>query len=226
MSLRISLYDFFSYTLPGVFFILIIALGLTTFGVINFDLAILADLSLSSLLILTGAGYLLGLLLNPIAERWVRLFIGTHHRARDEAFAEFHSRHPKLKIEFAANEWDMLFYAVKAKSAETATDVELHNVASIMLRSISLILLIAAALFLLIFLFVYTNIWNLVSAITALFLSRIAITLCHNRRRWFYKGIFEAFAVYYLLEEKMKNPEAPSLTENPPTVASVAANDA
>jgi hypothetical protein len=47
MSIRVSLYDFFAYMIPGVFYILATLFGLVTFNVLPLNLsALLADVSL------------------------------------------------------------------------------------------------------------------------------------------------------------------------------------
>jgi hypothetical protein len=223
MSLRIGLYDFFSYTLPGALFIVLAAMGLAAFNVIDIDATILNEFSLAATAVLVGGGYLIGYLLNPLAEKWGNLFIGSHERDRDAAYADFHERHPTIKMPFAVNEWQMLIHAIKAKSVETATDVEQHNVISIMMLNLSLILAGGTVLFVSL---LSKTLLNLIVAIVMALLTISALHLSQHRRRWFFKGIFEAFAAYYLLEEKIKNPQAPSPTENVPTVASMAANDA
>jgi hypothetical protein len=202
MSIRIGLYDFFAYTLPGVCYILIAVYGLAIFGFINIDLSLLNSLSLFSVLALIGAGYIIGLLFDPIAYRWARLFQKSNRETARLAFDEFSSRHPWLKANFKAADWGLLLRAVKSRSIEAAMDVEQHNVASIMLRNISLGLLLLAVIYMLFFLIINFNLWNLVLATLCCSLSIIAIQRSKLRRHWFYIAIFEAFAAHFLLQKE------------------------
>jgi hypothetical protein len=202
MSIRIGLYDFFAYTLPGIFYLLIAAYGLAVFQFVKVDLSTLDSLSLFSFLVVVGAGYITGLLLDPMAYRWARFFQGRNREAAKFAFEEFHSHHPWLELNFKPADWGILLRIIKSKSIEAAMDVEQHNVASIMLRNISLGLLLVSAIYLLFFFTVSTNIWNLILAGIFFSLSITAIRRSRLRRHWFYIAIFEAFAAHYLPQEK------------------------
>lgn len=200
MSIRIGIYDFFAYTLPGVLYILIFTYGLTVFGFTQVDLSMLNNISLSSILVLIGAGYLVGLLIDPIALKWVTLFIGRNGLARRQAFDTFHKQHPWLELNFDVEDWSLLLFALKSKSTEGVMDLEMHNVASILLRNVSLGLVMISIIFILFFVLVTTNLWNLVLAVVALVLSGIAVDRCKLRRNWFYLGILEAFVAYYMFQ--------------------------
>ena len=202
MSIRVGIYDFFAYTLPGGFYLLISLFGLAVFGVIKVNLSMLNSLSLFSFLILLVAGYIVGLLLDPVAYKWSRLFQKRNREAKKFAFEEFHTRHPWMELDFDPADWTIMLFAIKSKSIDIAMDVEQHNVASIMLRNISLGLAIVSATLLLFFVIVSTNVWNLVLAGFFFSLSFIAIRRCRLRRHWFYMGVFEAFASIYLLEQE------------------------
>lgn len=202
MSLRIGLYEFFAYTIPGVFYIIITMFALTIFGFVQFDLERLLNLSLFSFLVLLGAGYITGLLIDSIAYRWYLLFINRQGAAKYVALEEFLALHPWVILDYKPEDWSILLNAVKNKSIDTAMDIEQHNVASIMLRNISLSFMLISIIFLLRFIIVNPDYWNLIIFGFTLLLSIIAIRRSKRRRHWFYMGIFDAFVAIYYLPDK------------------------
>ncbi len=202
MSIRLSLYDFFAYMIPGVFYILITAIGLSTFGLVDIDLSQWTDFSLFTFLILLGLGYVLGQLIDEIAYRWLRLRKGRSRNARQKALASFRQRYPWIDIDFLPEEWAILLKALQIQTPHLVPEIEQQNALSIMLRNISLGLVVTAIMFFLIFILVYTHIGNLIIAIIALALSFVAIDRSSLRRHWFYMGIYEAFATNLLLQQK------------------------
>ena len=74
MSIRVGLYDFFAYTLPGIFYLAIIGFWLNTVGLLLVDFSVLKDFSLVVLFVTLGAGYIIGVLIDPVAYSWMRLF--------------------------------------------------------------------------------------------------------------------------------------------------------
>jgi hypothetical protein len=209
MSIRISLYDFFAYTLPGVAYLIIFAFWLDAFGVLELDLTTLNSLSLPVVLLLLGAGYLTSLLLDPLAYRWVRLFQRRNSDAAQAALEEFLRWHPWVDLRFRAADWGILLRAVRSKSPEAAVDVEQHNVAAIMLRNISLSLLLVALSFVASFLAYGGFDWDLVLAGTFALLSLTAMRRSRQRRRWFYTAVYEAYTAHFLMEEKDEEPKPP-----------------
>ena len=202
MSIRIGLYDFFGNTLPGVFYILIVAYGLAIFGFININLGMLSNLSLFSFLILLGAGYIVGLLTDPIAYKWARLFQKRNTDATKFAFEEFCNHHPQIKMKFKSSDWGILLRTIKSSSIDAAMDIEQHNVASIMLRNISLGLIVVTAIYLIFFFSISSDIRNLILAGISFSFSIIAINRSKIRRHWFYMAIFEAIVAHYLLQNE------------------------
>jgi hypothetical protein len=203
MSIRLSLYDFFSYTIPGIFYLLIIGYWLNAFGVVAIDLSAIGGISLSALLILIGAGYIVGMLIDPIAYRWTRLFYSRNRAAAKKAFEEFHNQHPWAMSYFEPSDWAILLRVIKSVSREDSDDVEQHNVAFIMLRNISFGLLIMAACCVVFFIAVSRNPWNLVLAVVFAGFAVNANRQSSIRRGWFYLGIFEWFAAQKLLKKDL-----------------------
>jgi hypothetical protein len=218
MSIRISLYDFFSYTIPGIIYLIIIGFWANAFGLVNVDIKTINSLSVSSALIIVGAGYIIGSLMDLLSYRWMRLFYRRNIDEAKAAFDEFQSRTPWLALEFKHTDWGVLFAAIKGKSLEAAAEVEQYNVAAIMLRNISLSLIISSVSCL-IFLFVFkAYILNLSLGIIFFILSIVALRRSDIRRRWFYLGIYEAFVANFLLEGKLGIKNQPDLGTNTPGV--------
>lgn len=193
MSIRIGIYDFFGYAIPGICYLALTLYGISVFGYLNIDLTILVNLSLFSALIIVGAGYILGVLLDPIAYRWKRLFYMRNSKTAELAYISFQERHPWLIVNFAPTDWAILLRIIKDRSIEVAIDVELHNVASIMMRNISLGLIMLSMVYFLFYFAISAYLWNLVIASICIFLSIIALRRSQTRRKWFYLAIFEAF---------------------------------
>jgi len=211
MSIRVSLYDFFAYTLPGVFYLLIVGFWLNAFRIVVLDASTLSNASLSLLnnaslfllLVFIGAGYIVGLLVDPIAYRWLRLFRSRNRDVAKSVFDDFRNQHKWLEVKFNPTDWGILLFAIKTKSTEVAMDIEQHNVASIMLRNISLGFLLISIGCLVFFFVVSNNAWNLVFALLSLAASSMSITRSSLRRSWFYAAVFEAFSAHYLMEGKL-----------------------
>jgi hypothetical protein len=203
MSIRVGIYDFFAYTIPGVFYIIILGFWLNVLGIVTLDLQALNSFSLTSMFLIIGAGYILGLLIDQVAYRWVRLFQSENREAVRFAFDEFHESHPWVVLNFEPQDWGILLRAIKSKSMDAAADIEQHNVAAIMFRNFSLGLVLSALACLLYFLLVYQAIANILLAIICLQLSFAAMKRGRIRRHWFYMAIFEGFTAHFLLEKKL-----------------------
>ena len=202
MSIRIGIYDFFAYLIPGVFYLLVAAFGLTMFGIVNIDLAQLMDISLFGFLVLLAAGFIVGLLFDLLAYKWFLLFRKRNSMARQEAFDAILKKYPWLELGFQPEEYSLMLKAIKIQIPEATMDIEHHNAIHIMFRNISLGLFIASLIFLLVFIIVFTHIGNLALAIFAFLLSYLAIDRSAQRRRWFYMDTYEAFVTNILLQQK------------------------
>lgn len=205
MSIRVGLYDFFAYTLPGISYLIIVGFWLSTVGLFVIDLPTLNGFSLAVLFVIVGAGYITGLLIDPLAYRWVRFFQSRNRDAAKAAFDEFTQQHPWVNLNYDAKDWGILFRAVKSVSLDAAADVEQHNVAAIMLRNISLAFIFSSISALVYYIFVLSNLWVLGLGLVFLMLAIVAMRRSRLRRHWFYVGVFEAFTAHFLLDSKAGN---------------------
>jgi hypothetical protein len=203
MSIRIGLYEFFAYTIPGIFYLAIIGFWLNASGVIRTDFTTLNNLSGSFLLVILGAGYIIGILIDFFALRWFWLFHSKTKDAVKVAYEEFMNRHRWVNLDFDPTDWGILLRAVKSKSLEAAADVEQNNVASIMLRNLSLAFFLSSVSCLVYFFVMNSSIWNIVLCMVFVLLAILAMVRSKTRRHWFHLGIFEAFTAHFLLDAKI-----------------------
>gem|GEM_PF-842871 len=202
MSIRIGLYDFFAYTLPGILYVAILTFWLNTIGILAIDFSVLKDFSLIALFMFVGAGYITGLIFDPIAFRLIRFFIGRNRDATKAAYEKFTERHPWVNLKYEAKDWSILLRAIKSVSMEAATDVEQHNVTFIMLRNIGfafILCFISSG----VYYFVTRNLWDLGLGILFLTMAILAMWRSKIRREWFYIAVFEAFTAHFLLDNKI-----------------------
>lgn len=201
MSIRLSIYDFFANMIPGVFYILVAAFGLTVFGIVDLDLAQLLDISLFGFITLLAAGFIVGQMMDMVAYKWFCLFKKRNTAVREETFALFRQKYPWIEIKYRPEDWLLMLQAIRIQIPEATIDIDQQHAIHIMLRNISLGLFLTALIFLVVFITAFTQIGNLVLAVLAAVLSYLAIYRAANRRRLYYMGIYEAFATNLLLQQ-------------------------
>jgi hypothetical protein len=215
MSIRVGLYDFFAYTLPGIFYLGIIGFWFNVTGLLVVDLTTLKDFWGAVTFVIVAAGYIIGLLIDSLAYRWMRLFYNRNRDATKAAFDEFTKRHSWVKLNYEAKDWGILLRAVKSVSLEAAADVEQHNVAFIMLRNISLAFVFSSISSVVYYFVILSNIWILALGIVFFGLAIVALRRSGIRRHWFYMAVFEAFTAHFLLDEKAVNAKLTEKTKDP-----------
>ncbi len=202
MSIRIGIYDFFANMIPGVFYILVTAFGLTIFGIVDLDLFQIQDISLFGFVTLLAAGFILGQMLDMVAYKWFCLFKKRNRFERKEVFASFQQKYPWIEINYRHEDWLLMLHAIRIQIPEAAMDIEQQHAIHIMLRNISLSLFLTSLILLFAFFIVHIHIGSLALAALAAAFSYLAIDRAANRRRWFYMGIYEAFVTNLLLQQK------------------------
>lgn len=202
MSIRVGLYDFFAYTLPGIFYLAIIGFWLNTVGLLLVDFSVLKDFSLVVLFVTLGAGYIIGVLIDPVAYSWMRLFNKRNRDVTKLAYDEFTQRHSWVNLKYEAKDWGILLRAVKSVSMEAAADVEQHNVAFLMLRNISFAFVLCFISSVIYYFLVLPNLWVLGMGFLLLIMAILAMRRSRIRRHWFYVAVFEAFTAHFLLDSQ------------------------
>ena len=74
MSIRIGLYDFFSYTLPGVLYSFAVVYFLVAVKIIQVDINTILMAAKDQIILLLIFSYLLGMIMDPLSKPWYRLF--------------------------------------------------------------------------------------------------------------------------------------------------------
>ncbi|MFZ2360610.1 MAG: hypothetical protein WA040_14820 [Anaerolineae bacterium] len=229
MSIKLGVYDFFAYTIPGVFYLLIGIVALALFGVTNVDLQTVNSLSLVGAVLLAGAGYATGLVMDPLAMRWHGRF-GPRQREKIEAFGELMADYPHLTPRFNAHDRSLLLAFLRRRDMELVGEIERYNVNCIMLRNLSLGLALMSLLFVAYFVFVVPFWPNLIIAAVCAGLSVLAARQGLKFKKWYYDATFtaataEAMRVEDLFEEtprfirsaQMTNASVHPLGDDPPT---------
>jgi len=196
MSLTIGIYDFFAYTLPGVFYLFIIIYLYKIAGVMRVDFQILNNLSILSVIAITAVAYILGLIIDPVAKRWYRLF--RKKNASEVVLDRLKENNPHLEIKFQAQDWPILRAYIRREDNSLVSEIERMNVMRIMLRNISLCLAIFAVIQ--ISQYVIYNFFplNLVLGVAFVLASIIAGRESAKFADWFHEGFYEAIIAYSL----------------------------
>lgn len=196
MPIRIGIYDFFAYTIPGVFYLFTIAYLCTTLGFLTIDLQSLNDLSVVQAVIAAVLAYTLGLILDPIAGLWHQLF--KTKSASKAVLDNFKERRPYLEINFQPSDWAILLMYTRRQSTDMAYDIERPNVTRIMLRNISLSLMILSVIQAAHLIHSRFFVRDLISTIALAAASTIAGMQGAKFNRWFYSAIYESAVAHTL----------------------------
>ena len=180
MSFKFGVYDLFSYTIPGVFYILF-GLQLASFWGVYFlpstsdMLASQNDMALIIYMIgLTVLAYVVGLLMDGITRSmWEPLFVRKDWR--NDTIAYFKREYPNLKIKFNIEQTNVMFTIIRNKYPDTTGLMDWYRSIGINLRNTSF------AFFLLFFNQIIAGLWPqfkpayIVLALLLIFFSFIAM---------------------------------------------------
>ena len=196
MGLTFGLYDFFAYTIPGAFYLMIAAYAASIFGIVTVDLAAINDVSFFSALVLAGVAFVVGLVMDPLTAPWSKRFRPSN--PAQHGYDAFMADHRSWEANFSASDWRLMGKSVRLASRELMEHTDRHNVMNILLRNIGFGLLLLSALYIVYFFLVTANVWNLVLAAVCLALSIVAERQSAKFSRWYYEGIFQAGAALSL----------------------------
>lgn len=142
MSITVSIYDLFAYTIPGILYLFTFNELARALGVAHFDIAQIQ--SWQSLLLLAIVAYISGQIMDQICNRvWVRLWY--RKSAPERAFDDLQRRYPN-KANFKPTQWSILFTILRHEDHPTADTVDRIIATSIMFRNISFGLLLFGVL--------------------------------------------------------------------------------
>jgi len=198
MSLTIGIYDLFAYTIPGLFYLVVMYASLRQFGIVQLGISNIPDipsgLGLLVFILVVVAAHLLGHLLDIFAHWFVfRLFKPFKYSER--VLENMKATHSNVGICFEPKDWGLLFSMLRQRSQEHAQLIDSFEANSIMLRNISL------GLFLLVLLQIDSlitsfNPLSLILAIGLFVLSIVARKRSHMFHAWFLTDIFESSLDY------------------------------
>jgi hypothetical protein len=192
MSIQIGVYDFFSYTIPGVLYLASAFFFTRIFGVDYGSV----DLSSVPTVIVYAVGaaltaYILGIIMDPIVNKtWFRLFQIDDFNARIEKnyWSDEYPVRTGFDIQFAY----VLYSLIKKEYPDAKNDIEKFKVNSIMLRNISFGLFLFA-IDLLVMLCVQGFVWYvLVLSILLIIFAVVAGYQSVEFNIWFFSGIYQA----------------------------------
>lgn len=219
MSIRVGLYDFFAYTVPGVFYLLIGGFAASLFGLLSLTWQTINSLSFTALILLTGAGFVTGYIMDFFADKFADRF-RSKGTAR-AALQQFKSFHPWIEVNFAADDWGILMQSLKQMHPDAAADLEQMNATSMMLRNLSLGFVLLAVVLVLYFFLVSNVVGNIVLALVCIVVAMVAMRVSTKFRGWFYLGIYSATAARTLKDyEWMQDGRGIVDTEQVPTRSS------
>lgn len=190
MSIRIGVYDFFAYTIPGGFYLANILYFVIVFNIVNANFQTINDISFTTGIIIAIVAYVAGVIINPITKRWHRLLKAKN--LAGVALEELKEKRNYSHIAFQAQDWPVLLAYVRQGNSESTAAIEQNNSIHIMLRGVSLSLAIFAIIQVFEFVFVRQQIVLIVSIIILLALSLLASQESKKFSRWFYLSIYEA----------------------------------
>ena len=192
MSIAIGVYDFFSYTIPGVFYLYIIYEFLLLFK--------LNMLHLLSIITKTGtpiqvAFLIIGLVMAFIAghifdmaAHWLVYNLMYRGKTSQIVLNNVKQRDNDANIQFEAKDWHLLLILLRQRNLPVAQSFDKHEADSIMFRNISLIALLIAFVMGAKAILSNPYLWFIVAVSIPIWImaARRSFTL----HTWFFEGIF------------------------------------
>ena len=201
MDIRIGLYDFFSFTVPGgVYLFTILYIFLRTKTIQPSQQLQDFLLSATGILLITIASYVSGLIFDFFTSRWVRLFRSKNFSQK--ILDEFRARSHHLNIKFQASDWPILIAKIRQDNTENGVAIEQNNVTNLMLRNLSFGFA-AFSLVQLVDFFVTDRTINIILFVFFALLSGFAQAQSTKFARFFFIQIFEYTVAKDLSEVKL-----------------------
>jgi len=217
MSINLGFYDFFSYLIPGLLYLYVFNEFLRGTGQKFVDIGIWLQSgqapSLTVFIPILIGSYLVGHLLDPVAQRLFKIFyhIRNPKKVYAQALDDMKAHHPNLDIKFDPKDWNLLLNFIRHRNLEMAHILDKFNADAIMLVNIALglfsLTLIQAGMF-----FSSNNWIYLINSAGVFILFLLSIFKCNQFRSWFFIGVFQAALEYgkdleEVVENKIKEPQ-------------------
>ncbi len=187
MSITFGIYDFFSYTVPGALYILVVNQLLILMKLPSIDINNL-NVNLGSTLLWVIVSYVVGQLMDSFS---IRLYYAVNKfTAETIAMKEFRERHKDLAIDFTIHDRQTLFSVVRHNNLDLALYIDSFKAISIMLNNISLALLLLAIEQLAEMLVKGFTFPTLVVLVASLGFSYVAITRSALFNKWHWSAVY------------------------------------
>ena len=197
MSIRMSIYDFFSYAVPGGVFMSPFLYLLSKYYDKVFSLS---GMSFWGFLIWGSLAYIIGYAIDPLVSKsWYKIFRSENFF--QETMEKFNERHTTVNVKFQEMDWYIPLSFIKRHSIEMAYDVEKFNAINIMLRNVSFGLLIYTIIFSIEF-FLEDYAW--IYAVLAVICLSFSVTLGRQSakfQKWFYQSIYQTLIALVMKPE-------------------------
>ena len=205
MSIKIGIYEFFAYTIPGILYVCLLGYVLSAVGIMEFDLQALHDLPLIFYILIMVFAYVVGLLIDPIAKKlWYQFFRPKDKSNKnlvetvDVVYSEFLIKCKVKSLNLHPRNWYSILVRLHQDNPEIASSLERFNASRIMLRNTSFALVIFAIIQIAFFIQSSNHIEFIILFFVAIIFSIIAGKESAKYHRWFYAGIFQAAVAYSL----------------------------
>ena len=212
MSIAFGIYDFFSYTVPGVLYILVANQLLLLFKLPGIDINNL-NTNIGSALLWVIVAYVVGQLMDSFS---IRLYYAVNKfTAETSVMKEFRDKHKNLEIDFTINDRQTLFSVVRHNNLELALYIDSFKAISIMLNNISLALLLLGIEQLVEMLVKGFTFQTLVVLVASLGFSYVAITRSALFNKWHWSAVYNHSRQYGKSIPEMFNAPAKKKTSVP-----------
>ncbi|MEM8643038.1 MAG: hypothetical protein AAGG51_30105 [Cyanobacteria bacterium P01_G01_bin.54] len=186
MAIRVGVYDFFSYVVPGSVIVFAVLYLLAKLNALPIDPQ---NISTPEFFILIGTAYLLGFVVDVVSKPWRKIF--SPKDTQGKVIREFSSRYPAFTAILHETDWYVFLSFIKRYSLDIARDVEQNNATSIMLRNSSFSVLFLGFTFLIDLIFFRSTLSIILSMFCVVF-SVILQKQSIKFKNWFYLGLYQS----------------------------------
>ena len=193
MGIKVTLYDFFAYTIPGGFYLAtFIYLG-TVLGLFSIDLQMIENITLAQIAIIAICSYITGLILDPTSRPWYYRFFNKNF---NQDSLEYVNSYSEAQITTKPESWAILLMFIRIQEHSNSDGIERYNVTTIMLRNVSFSFLLSSIITLILIVQSHYYAWNIALCIVLLVLSILAGREAARFHRWFYLAMYQAIVAF------------------------------
>jgi len=195
MSIRVCIYDFYAYVIPGSLLITVAGYGIHLAHIMPICMynPHFSFVAVAAFLVLA---YVSGFIMDPITYKfWIPFFRAK--KLSELVLNQFKTNHKNFQVNFKASDWPVLQAFIARQHQEMHSEIQRFNALQIMLRNISFALLILA-LVQAIFLLTAFSFLKVMLVIGSFILSMITAKQSVTLSKWFYSAIYEAVVAHSL----------------------------